>query len=216
MTGTMETTVFTFDELSDDAKEKARDWYREASQHDDWWDTVFEDADKIAKLLGIEFKQKPVKLHGGLTRYDPRIWFSGFSSQGDGACFEARYRYAKGCAKAVRGYAPQGEWLRQIAGGLQAAQRSAFYRLEAETEHSGHYYHSGCMSVKVWRNPDDRDVSREIEEEVTQLLRQFADWIYHQLEAEHDYRNSDENVDECIRANDYEFTSAGNRCAVIA
>jgi hypothetical protein len=55
----------------------------------------------------------------------------------------------------------------------------------------------------------------ETEEEVTRLLRQFADWIYRQLEVEHDYQLSDENADETIRANDYEFTSEGKRRAVI-
>jgi hypothetical protein len=165
--------------------------------------------------MGIDLKQKPVKTIGGLTRYDPSIWFSGFSSQGDGACFEAHYRYAKGCAKAVRGYAPKDERLHQIVDGLQDVQRRAFYRLTADTSHHGHYYHSGCMTVDVCRT-DDAEVSYPVEEEVTRLLRMFADWIYRQLEAEYDYQMSDECVDESIRANDYEFTEAGKRCTVTA
>ena len=32
-----QTTVYQFDELSDAAKEKARDWYREASADDAFW-----------------------------------------------------------------------------------------------------------------------------------------------------------------------------------
>jgi hypothetical protein len=214
MPRTMETTVFKFDELSDKAKETARDWYREGALDHDWWDTVYDDAAEIAALMGINLKQKPVKTMGGVTRYDPCIWFSGFSSQGDGVCFEARYRYVKGCAKAVREHAPMDERLHQIAEGLQAVQRGAFYRLTAETRHSGHYYHSGCMSVDVYRT-DEADVSAELEETLTRLLRQFADWIYRQLEAEHDYQMSDESVDENIRANDHEFTEVGKRSAVI-
>ena len=33
-------TLYKFDELSDEAKEKARDWYREAGAGDQWWDCV--------------------------------------------------------------------------------------------------------------------------------------------------------------------------------
>src|SRR3954469_19000104 len=147
----MQITVFKFGELSDKAKEKAREWFREGALDHDWWDSVYDDAEEIAKLMGINLKQKPVKLMGGGTRYDPSIWFSGFANQGDGACFHAHYAYVKGCAKAVREHAPQDERLHQIADGLQDVQRRAFYRLTAETKHSGHYYHSGCMSVDVRR-----------------------------------------------------------------
>lgn len=41
---TITTTVYNFDELSDDAKQTARDWYRECSSHDDWWEAIYEDA----------------------------------------------------------------------------------------------------------------------------------------------------------------------------
>jgi hypothetical protein len=211
MPRTIETTVFKFEELSDEAKEKARDWYREGALDHDWWENTYDDAATCGKLIGIDIKQKPVTLVSGKTRYDPAIWFSGFCSQGDGACYEARYRYVKGGAKALREHAPKDETLHRIADGLQALQRANLYRLTAETEHSGHYYHSGCMSVNVWRNPDDRDVSADTEKALTRLLRDFADWIYRQMEAEHDYQMSDEVVDETISANEYEFTESGRR-----
>ena len=37
-------TVYQFDELSDSAKEKARDWYRLGAMDYEWWDYVYEDA----------------------------------------------------------------------------------------------------------------------------------------------------------------------------
>ena len=40
-------TIYKFDELSDKAKEKARDWYREGALEYDWWDGVYEDAKNI-------------------------------------------------------------------------------------------------------------------------------------------------------------------------
>jgi hypothetical protein len=81
------TTVYQFPELSDVAKEKARSWYRELGPHDDWWDAVYEDFERICEILGIRLNTTPMRLMGGGTRAKPCIWFSGFWSQGDGACY---------------------------------------------------------------------------------------------------------------------------------
>lgn len=43
----IETKVYTFDELSDSAKEKARDWYRNGCLDYEWWDSIFDDAKRI-------------------------------------------------------------------------------------------------------------------------------------------------------------------------
>lgn len=201
---TIETKIYQFDELEDRAKERARDWYRQfiftESNH---WEFVFDDAARVADILGIDLRQRPVKLMNGSTRYDPCIYFSGFWSQGDGACFEGTYRYAKGAAKKIREYAPQDERLHRIADELQAVQRRNFYRLIASMSHHGH------MSVEV---EDSEDRYRDIgsaEEDIRDLMRSFADWIYRQLEKEYEYQTSDEAVDEAITANEYEFTEDG-------
>lgn len=46
------TTVYDFDELSDEAKEKAREWYRDGALDYEWWDYIFEDAARI----GLEIR----------------------------------------------------------------------------------------------------------------------------------------------------------------
>ncbi len=84
------TTVYQFPELSDVAKETARSWYRELGPHDDWWDAVYEDFERVCEILGIRLKTTPVRLMGGRTRAKPCIWFSGFWSQGDGARYAER------------------------------------------------------------------------------------------------------------------------------
>ena len=43
----IETTVYTFNELSDSAKEKAREWYREGMYDYGWWNYTYEDAERI-------------------------------------------------------------------------------------------------------------------------------------------------------------------------
>jgi hypothetical protein len=49
----------------------------------------------------------------------------------------------------------------------------------------------------------------EREEELTEALRDFNRWIFKSLEKEYEYLMSDEQVDESIKANEYEFTKEG-------
>lgn len=199
----VETKVYTYNELDDAAKAKARAWYAGLVFSDSSdWDVVFEDAVRMAEILGIDIDTR--RDHGG-----PTIYFSGFWSQGDGACFEGSYRYKKGAAKAIRKEAPEDKELHRIADALQDIQRRHFYKLRATASHSGRYSHSGCMSVDVEHYDDRyRDIS-DAEGEVTQLMRDFADWIYAQLEKGYNYLTSDEQVAESIIINEYEFTEDG-------
>lgn len=206
------TSVYRLDELSASAKEAARSWYRQCAPYDDWHEFAFDDFVRIAGILGIDIATHPVRLHGGGTRSAPRIWFSGFSSQGDGACFEGSYSYAKGAMARIRDHAPQDKELHRIADALAAIQRRNFYQLEAGIRHRGRYYHEYTMAIAVDRaSPTDQDMTADAEEAVTEALRDLARWLYRQLEREHDYLTSDAVVDESILANDYSFTEAGRR-----
>lgn len=208
----IETTVYQFGELSDAAKEKARAWYREGACDHDWHDFIFEDFGAICTILGITLKTRPVKLMGGGTRADPCIWFRGFWSQGDGACFEGIYAHAKGASTAIRSYAPKDAELHRIANVLQAVQRRNFYQLQADIRHRGHYYHEHCMSVAVERAcPTAQGMTKDAEDIVTEALRDLACWLYRQLEKEYEYQTSDAVIDETIVANAYTFTESGRR-----
>ncbi len=208
----IETTVYRLDELSDDAKNKARAWYREGGFDYDWYDAVYEDFQRIAKILGIRLKTRTVRLMGGGSRQEPCIWFRGFWSQGDGACWEGFYSYRKNATAEIRSYAPQDTTLHGIADALQAIQRRNFYQLRAEAGHRGHYCHEYCMAISVERDsPAHQDMTTDAEEIVMEALRDLARWLYRQLEREYDYLSSDGAVDETITANDYTFTETGLR-----
>jgi hypothetical protein len=200
---TKTTTVYTFTELSDTAKEKARQWFRESNTDTDF-DCTLDDAETVAGLLGIEIRKRSVPLMNGKTRDKPCIWFSYFCSQGDGACFDGYWKYKAGMQKAIREHAPQDTELHRIAQQLTAAARQSFYTATATVTHSGRYYHSGTMTVDV-----SSEKGPDVSDDITQALREFADWIYSQLENEYEYQNSDAAVDESIAANEYEFTEAG-------
>ena len=210
-TETITRELYTFDELSDAAKERARAWWREDDLRPGWYENVYEATEHVAASLGIGIKQCQAKSANGSTYSEPCIWFSGFVGPGDGACFEGDYAYKPGSVKAVREYAPDDTELHQIASQLQKLQARFFYQLEATCTHSGPYCHSGYMIVSVGRNRDGwEDVDARTETALTDILRSFADWIYSQLEAEYDYLMSDECVDDELSGNGYEFDVEGN------
>lgn len=52
---TIQTKVFEFSELSDKAKEKAREWYRSHALDYEWWDSTYDDAGNIGlKITGFD------------------------------------------------------------------------------------------------------------------------------------------------------------------
>ena len=185
--------VYQFSELSESAKEKAREWYRQGAFDYPWWEFVYESAKDAAKLMGIDIED---------------IFFSGFWSQGDGACFVGSYQYRKGAAADIRKEFPTDTGLQRIAEDLQDAQRRAFYSLEASIRHRGRHSHAYSMAIEVQR-ADDKEMSDDLEDAIASALRDFADWIYQRLEEEFDWLNADEQVDDAIIANGYEFTEDG-------
>lgn len=230
-TFTTETTVYTFAELSDKAKEKARDWYREASQGDTYFsEHVIEDAVRIGELFGLTIDTETHTSIGGYETIDgetkwnpskkktwtsPAVHFSGFSSQGDGASFEGTYEYKPGGLAVVMDYAPQDKKLHDIVATLENIGLGVCFDITT----SGSYSHSGCMSFELRDQYDtegelinvEEMFSRDTIEQAQEALKAFADWIYENLEAEYNYQNSAEYIDETIEANEYEFTEHGER-----
>jgi hypothetical protein len=206
------TTVYRIHELPEGAKDRARAWYREAGFDDHWYDAVYEDFQHIAEILGIRLKTRTTHLVGGRTRQDPCIWFSGFWSQGDGACWEGTYSYRRSAAAELRAHAPKDQTLHRIAATLQAAQRQNFYQLGAEVTHRGNYYHASTMAVSVSQDSATAvEITGDAETVVTDALRDLANWLYRQLEQEYEYLTSDEAVDETLVVGGYTFTEEGQR-----
>lgn len=206
---TTETKLFSFDELSEDAKLKALESESQAQAENFEPDYIYEDAKTIGELIGIQFD---IRSKNNPKSPDvPCIYYRGFSSQGDGACFEGSYKYNPGSVKAIKSHAPNDKTLHGIVERLQAIQKKHFYKLRAKCKHSGHYYHSGCMQVEVYHYDDQyRDIG-DSEEEIRQELREFAEWIYSQLEKEYDYQTGKENCTERLRDEGEIFTEEGEK-----
>jgi hypothetical protein len=210
--------AYRFDELTDAAKEKARDWYREGMHEDTFaFDCVTEDFERVCEILGVDLDQrKDGQRRDGTPIYRPTIYWSGFCSQGDGACFEGTYDYKADAVLKIRGYCNDEELIR-IAEQLAKLQCENAFGLRAVIKHrDAHYYHSRTMSIEVNdRRNDDRcdDALNLAEHAIGELMVDLADWFYKQLDAQNDYRYSAECVDESITANEYMFDEEGNRHA---
>lgn len=188
---TLQINVFDYSELSEKAKQHARNLYFEG---DFFHPNTQNEAKTIAALFGLDIE---------------KVFYSGFHSQGDGACFVGRYAYKKGGLQAVREYAPNDKNLHAIVHGLQKAQARNFYKLESETKHRGHYYHAYCMAVETNHASDIyRDIG-SAENDVRDLMRDFANWIYSQLKSEYDYATSEESLSETMAANEWQFNENG-------
>lgn len=203
-----------FDELSDEAKERAREWYRQGNCDDSFWsECTIDGAKEIGKYMGIDIEN---------------IYFSGFWSQGDGACFEGTWRAKDVQADKLKEYAPQDEELHRIVEGF-AELAKEYPDGYFSVKQSLHYSHSGCTSFDV-ELPNEQEEELEYDsaddsaewkalrvrldedgDTLIQLARDFMDWIYKQLEKEWYYQNADEQIDEAIRANEYEFLENGER-----
>ena len=191
--------IYQFSELSEEAKETARDWWRAGGLDYEWWDGVYETAKDAGAILGIDIED---------------IYFSGFWSQGDGACFVGQYEYKKGALTAIKKEFPTSKELHQIAADLQTVQKPAFYSLSAGVTHSGHYNHEYCTDIVVTDTRldyYDDSATKDQSEGIEEALRDFMRWIYSMLESEYEYLNADEQVDDALIANGYEFNEDGTR-----
>jgi hypothetical protein len=200
--------IYQFDELSESAQNNAIERYRESSYELFDADSLF-DATHIGELLGIQFDTKAIPLMNGESRNSPNIYYSGFCSQGDGACFEGVYSYKKNSVRDIKAYAPLDSELHNIAESLFQTQRDSFFQLYAHCKQSGRYYHANSMRVNVERDSPYQDCTESSEDSITESLRDFCNWIYARLESEYEYITSEEYARESIQCNEYEFTESG-------
>jgi len=193
---------YTFNELSDSAKETARADYRHYGLDYEWWDCTIEEYKELGELLGIEIDN---------------IYFSGFARQGDGACFTGAYSYRKGWKKALASETG-GELYRKLESiglGLQAEQEKYFYGITASINHTGHYCQENSVTVSV--DPGEHingywsDTS-SMEDNIADCLRDFMQEIYSTLTSEYDYLTSDSVIDEYLQDGEWQFLESGDMC----
>lgn len=194
---TVEVNVYKFEELSDIAKEKAREWFRKGNLDYDWWEYVYEFHKEKIEAAGFDVTN---------------MYFRGFWSQGDGAMFEYDYLNDKLRLEFIDqlGLSPmRKDWLinNTTIGGMG--------------KHLGHYYHKKSCDHSIYWDVDNGDLAyglfydwldsfaANFKEFVIDKYENLCNELYKALEEEYDYLNSDEVVDETIMVNKYDFYEDG-------
>jgi hypothetical protein len=167
-------------------------------EHNNWWDCVESDFIEDMKQVGIHVD---------------KIYFSGFWSQGDGACFVGSLDNALTYLNHHHvGQFPMLRKLIEMGGTVWAT-----------SDRRGRYYHSSSVSINAeceafWQcaNPKselqeaviqrwDGMVDKEIvdfEAALAEQWRTYMNDLYTKLEEEHDYLTSDDGVWDTLVAND--------------
>lgn len=190
-----------YHELNDSAKERAREWLLKCVQNGEWdAECVIEDWKKILDMLGF---------------FNVEIFFTGFSGQGDGACFIGAWdvRYVN-YAKLVKHIGVKN---------ADEADHSGFFRMlnllrgaealgphHINIKHRGHYYHEHSVRYDFDTPSLESDTVPDFEESFKEACRYLMRTIYQQIEAEYEYQCSDQALVECIECNQYDFDSDGN------
>lgn len=181
--------VYKFDELPDQIKQKAldkyRDWNVNSWNENGWAEYILEQQEAGLSSMGFD---------------NAKIYFSGFSSQGDGACFEASVNITQYIKN------------RRLGNKFRALlnQEECF---SYSITHSGHYYHEHSMKVEqgFWGEPTEKaQTQAELLLELIEIeIVEIAKRIYKKLEEEYDYLTSDEAITESFLENGYDFTIDG-------
>lgn len=166
---TISRAIYTFDELSEQAKEKARTWWREGALDYDWWEFIYEDAESI----GLKIK--------GFDLYRGR--------NVDGEFFrcpvEVAERIKENHGENCQTYATAITFLKERESFMESAEKDEYGEL---------------ATYKL---------ERDLEDIENDFLKSILEDYAIMLEREHDYHLEEEQVDESIRANGYEFTEDG-------
>ncbi len=194
----LETNVYTFEELSEEAKEHAIEANREVNvEYWIWYDYIYD-----------TFKEKYSDLFE-ITN----IYFSGFHQQGDGAMFE----YGGITDKLIDEFISQ----LQLTPLRKKLVKEAIY-FSGSGKHSGYYYHERTCSHSFYVESqyDLERYHKNIEEFIDNIAMDFEVFIeekyidlcqelYQSLKDEYEWYTSDKAIKEHLIENEYEFTEQG-------
>lgn len=231
MPATKEITIYKWEELSQTAQERARNWYIEGMDYD-WWDSVYDMCIEDGYEKGFVID---------------KINFSGFYSQGDGARWIGQVDVSRWLE--VNGPDTIG------VSALRALINNSYFQKHIRVNaFNSHYCHENTMDVGEFVcdderliDPDDLDwveLNEErmngqgifdgmtladitllinadeanpykltnlaaLDEDIETSAKAYATEIYSRLREEYEYLCSEEMMLDHFNANDYHFTNEG-------
>ena len=201
--------TFLFDELDEDAKEEALKWGREVEINTDYDWHEYTTGDKEAELIAMGFE-------------NAKISFSGFWSQGDGACFDADINWLK-FVKYFKLEEKYKDLIDYVYNTDETGDLQCLFSI-CKNSYANHYSHERTRYVqfeeleKIYDNDEELEkynkaevLAEELEKELEQERLDQSREIYKELNKEYDALNEDESIAETLRCNEYEFTKDGKR-----
>lgn len=189
-------TVYNFEELSNEAQEKALNTLHEINLDYEWYTFTIEDKEAALEAQGVD---------------NIDIQFSGFWSQGDGASITFNINDLKKFMKHHK-----------ISNKFKLVYNNEDVIVANVTRASyPHYVHENMVrgDVSIHGYIDDDMTSEKInkleeqvnafEEWLTEYIRDESQELYKALEAEYSYLTSEEGIKETIEVNQYEFYEDG-------
>lgn len=193
-TYTTKHTVYRFDELSEEIKQKALEKLYDINIYDDWHEFIIDEAKEYLESIGFN---------------DVNIQYSGFWSQGDGASFTGKLVYTAKFLKAMKlGNKYKSILVNQDYIDASIDSIDSHYCHENTIRgNANNYYADNYLSHKQVLKLEKQ--CEEFEEYLTDWAREYSHELYRRLEREYDYLTSEEAIIETINANEYEFDVNG-------
>lgn len=185
----IEKLAYEYNELSDKAKQKLRDNYCE---HVIEMDFEVECLETILEEMGFS---------------NPKIAYSGFWSQGDGASFTCdNWQYKKGMFANIKQNYPTWSSLHLIAKELQSLSKKTGYSLEFSVYRTNHRYcHENTVECGFGYNEYDE----KIQDYVGDVVKKLCKTLYDSIEKSYYDATSDEAIEDFYTSNEYLFDEKG-------
>lgn len=178
--------IYTFNELEASAKKYAIAQYRENSVDYEWYIFITDEYTQRLDSLGFS---------------SPEIYFTGFCSQGDGACFDATLNMG------ILGKNFHPDIIESMAKNGWEVEWTI-----AKNSYANHYSHERTRYIHYSTDCQDKlilDLLDREEQRIESLRLKLCREIYRALELEWDTINSDEYISDTLSQSDMEFYETG-------
>lgn len=186
----------------------------------DWADDIIREWVEKLAALGIEVSSTTHTTTKGRKYETPDVHWSGFCSQGDGACFEGYvnlpmfinehdldYPYIVMASSMGRDVS-----CKLTHSGRYSHENSISYNLEVEPADLPYYNDEGteidiryAVLHNLWAQFDLNEGYAALEADIKSICQDYMKEIYHELEAQYEYLTSDDTVWDTLEANDMSY-----------
>lgn len=193
--------VFSFEELSPEAQEKAIEKFRDINVDYYWSEpTIWDWKDKLIEQGFLE----------------PEIQFSGFWSQGDGASFTAKVDALKFLSGQTKKIQEKFKPLHDVLTGESETNddyKEVKFSIERNDHRNVHEYSCGIFAERFGQKEhtkEENELLEELEKLIEEQRLELCREIYKSLEEEYNYRTMESAVKETLIENEYQFLEDGS------